>query len=244
MNSTQPVLAQSGRRNEHCQSWTVGKEMNSDAEKALKNCNSLKKIRSAGEIFKKEIAESIKQPIDLVSDIMHGLELKGKHFEVEPACSEKELEAFWENLLQIDSSLSQDDTTRDKTRDKDKLQAFLIHYCQIRHYTFCIKKCGQEDCNIYKPVRMDKDTFEKLRFLPDPLMQDNGHYLPYDQAFSPDTTEQDRPSLKGKAKAKLLSFSLSVQHINNTGTVIQCEECIQYSQKGTQLLHVPTWNQF
>ena len=52
------------------------KEMNSDAEKALKNCNSLKQIRSAGEKYKTEIAESLQQPIDLVSDIMRRLELK------------------------------------------------------------------------------------------------------------------------------------------------------------------------
>ncbi|MCG8626334.1 MAG: hypothetical protein MJE68_30590 [Proteobacteria bacterium] len=62
--------------------------MSSDAEKALKHCNSMKQIRSAGEQYKKEIAESIKQPIDLLSDIMQRLELKGKHFEIETACSE------------------------------------------------------------------------------------------------------------------------------------------------------------
>jgi hypothetical protein len=142
------------------------KEMSSDAEKALKNCNSLKQIRSGGEQYKKEVAESIKQPIDLVSDIMQRLELKGKHFEIETACSDDELEAFWEILLQIEPSLSQEDTSRDKTKDKERLQAFLSHCCQMRHYTFCIKKCGQEDCTIYKPVRMDKDTFKQLRFLP------------------------------------------------------------------------------
>ena len=38
------------------------KEMCSDAEKALKNCNLLKQIHSAGEQYKKEVAESIKQP--------------------------------------------------------------------------------------------------------------------------------------------------------------------------------------
>ena len=72
---------------------------------------------------------------------------------------------------------------------------------------------------------MDKATFENLRFLPDPLIQEDGNYLPFEEAFSRVTTKQDCPLLKGKAKAKLLSFSPSVQHINNTGTVIQCEEC-------------------
>ena len=52
------------------------KEMSSEAEKALKNCNSLKQIRSAGEPFSQEISLSIQQPIDLVADVMSRLELK------------------------------------------------------------------------------------------------------------------------------------------------------------------------
>ena len=112
--------------------------MNSDAEKALKNCNPLKQIRSTGEKCK-VVAESIKQPIDQVSDIMPRLELKGKHFEVKTACFDDELDAVWEIALQIEPSLSQDDTSRDKTKDKERLQAFLSHCCQLCHYTFCIK---------------------------------------------------------------------------------------------------------
>ena len=106
------------------------KEMNTDAEKALRNCNSLKQIPSTGEQYKKEITES--------------MELKGKHFEVQSACSDREMEAFWEILLQIYPSLSSNDTTKDKTNDKQRLQAFLGHCCQMHHYTFCIKKCGQD----------------------------------------------------------------------------------------------------
>ena len=98
------------------------------------------------------------------------------------------------------STLSQDDTSREKTKDKEGLQAFLNYCCQMRHYTFCIKQCGQEDCTIYKPVWMDKDTFKKLRLLPDCLMQEDGHYLPFDQAFTRDTTEQDCPLLKEKQR--------------------------------------------
>ncbi len=50
------------------------KEMSSEAEKALKNCNSLKQIRSAGEPFR----QSIQQSIDLVTNVMSWLELKGE----------------------------------------------------------------------------------------------------------------------------------------------------------------------
>ena len=60
---------------------------------------------------------------------MQRLELKGKHFEVRSACSDGEMEAFWEIVLQIDLSLSNNDTTKDKTNDK-----VLGHCCQMHHY--------------------------------------------------------------------------------------------------------------
>ena len=69
------------------------KEMPAEAEKVLKNCNSIKQIRSAGGSVKAEIAESVKAPVDLLSDIMRRLELNGKKFEVETACSDNELES-------------------------------------------------------------------------------------------------------------------------------------------------------
>ena len=212
------------------------KEMSSNAEKALKNCNSLKQIRSVGEPFKLEVQESIQQPIDLIADVMSRLELKGKKFVVEQASSENEVEAFWEVLQLVEPSLSLDDTSREKIKDKNRLQSFFNHCCQERHYSFCIKKCGKDDCTICKPVRMNKDDFSKLRFLPDPIMGSDDHYLSFAKAYTTTlSSEMYRPSLKGKSVAKPMSFSPSVQHALNTGTVIQCEECdrwrVVYSKK-------------
>ena len=71
-----------------------------------------------------------------------------------------------------------------------------------------------------------KETFEKLKFLPDPKMQEDGHYLPFQEPFALNTTtEQDRPSQKGKRKASPLSFSPRVQHAQNTDIMFQCDEC-------------------
>lgn len=82
------------------------KEKSTAAEKALKNCNSIKQLCTAGQQFKEDIAGSMQQPVDLLSDFKHRLELNGKTFVVETACSEEELEAFWEVLLQTEPSLS------------------------------------------------------------------------------------------------------------------------------------------
>ena len=73
---------------------------------------------------------------------------------------------------------------------------------------------------------MDKDKFSKLRFLPDPIMGNDDHYLPFDKAYTTTlATEMYRPSLRGKRVANPLSFSPSVQHALNTGITVQCEEC-------------------
>ena len=66
--------------------------------------------------------------------------------------------------------------------------------------------------------------FSALRFLPDPLLSKDGHYLPFSDVFGKTTTEKDRLSLKTK-KQKSLSYSPSKQHATNVGVVIQCEEC-------------------
>ena len=92
---------------------------------------------------------------------------------------------------------------------------------------FVPKMCGKLGCKVCKPVRTEKEIFEKLKFLPDhPQIQDDGHYQPFQEAIALNTTtEQDQPSQKGKKKASPLSFSPSVQHTRNADTIVQCNEC-------------------
>ena len=49
-----------------------------------------------------------------------------------------------------------------------KKQWFLKSHCQLQTYTFQIKKCTSEECQIYQPIRMPYNQFELLSFLPDP----------------------------------------------------------------------------
>jgi len=62
---------------------------------------------------------------------------------------------------------------------------------------------------------MDMETFQTLHFLPEPVMQDDGHYVPFSTSFGSVTSEKDQPSFKG-TKVKALSFTPSVQHACNT----------------------------
>ena len=58
-------------------------------------------------------------------------------------------------LQTVDTTLTRDDTTK-AIKDKPDLQAFFNHCCQVRHYSFLIKKCGEDDCSICKPLRMPR----------------------------------------------------------------------------------------
>ena len=74
---------------------------------------------------------------------------------------------------------------------------------------------------------MDATAFSSLKFLPDPLLGEDGHYHPFKHIYGKSTTEKDRPSQKAK-KQKSLSYSPSKQHATNVGVVIQCEECSKW----------------
>ena len=63
------------------------------------------------------------------------------------------------------------------------------------------------------------------------MLQEDGHYTPFENAFTMTRSEQDRPSLHGQKAAKALYFSPSVQRVLNTDTMVQCEECDMWRQE-------------
>ena len=71
----------------------------------------------------------------------------------------------------------------------------MEHCCQQRHYSFCIKKCGDSACGVCKPPRLPPDTFSKIHFVPDPVPQAYGHYKSFEDVYGTVTTEEHRPSL-------------------------------------------------
>ena len=133
--------------------------------------------------------------------------------------SDDEIENFWEVLQLVDDSLCRDDTSKSTLEEKPN------HCCQIRHYSFCVKKCGCTQCEICKPVRMDSEHFKELHFLLDPMMGSDDHYKPFADVYSTSTIEEERPSLIQRQKVKGLTYSPSAQHARNAGIVAQCDEC-------------------
>ena len=172
------------------------KEGSEEFERAIKYASNLKQLREATVQLKEQVKESMHQPIDLLTDITERLELKRQMFHCFESAAEDEICDFLEILKFIDPLLH---SSKKILSSRPDLQAFMEHCCQIRHYTFCIKKCGESECSICLPLRMDSSVFRNLKNLPDPVLGSDGHYLPFDEVFKQSTTEKDRPSLSTRS---------------------------------------------
>ena len=201
-----------------------------DHEALIANCNNISQLRQVGE-RKPDIIPAVRDSIApvkiLLCDIFKRLKLHDKNFQVFSAATDEDMKCLWSELKTIDDSLEYGIPYR-KTclKSHPNLVAFLSHCCQLRHYSFTIKKCGISDCTTCKPVRMPRERFENLSYLSDPVPGHDGHYRPFEQVYNTETTEEHRPSLQSqKGRQKALPFSASVQHVKNADIMIQCEEC-------------------
>ena len=89
--------------------------------------------------------------------------------------SETDINKFSENIMLLDFAACLD-ITKASMKNYEGIQKFLDHCCQVRHYFFCVKKCGQHDCSVCKPNRLPREVFDRISFLSDPMPQNDGHY--------------------------------------------------------------------
>lgn len=72
---------------------------------------------------------------------------------------------------------------------------------------------------------MDAEQFQRIGFLPDPVMGTDDHYISFGNVYCTDTDESYRPSLIQRKRMKTLTYSPSGQHASNAGVLVQCDEC-------------------
>ena len=116
------------------------------------------------------------------------------------------------------------DTTKKAIENLVNLKHFMKHYCICSHYAFQIKKCGEVECTICKPVKMDPDIFSTIHYLPYPIPGEDDHYKGFEEVYGKNPSEKYRPSMQQR-KRRSLTFSPSQQHVKNVGLLVQCEEC-------------------
>lgn len=206
------------------------KQVEEELESTITKCNNVKQMRTAAEkdpALVDAVRDSMEPVKILLSDIIHRLKLNGKYFQVFSAASELEIKEVWNTLHSIDSTLNHEDKhLKASLTSHPLLKDFLSHCCQLRHYSFSIKKCEDSSCDICKPPRLPREIFAQVHHLPDPIPASDGHYKSFEEVFGTTTTETYHPSLsKRSGKTKTLPFVASVQHVRNVSLMVQCEEC-------------------
>ncbi|GBC10931.2 hypothetical protein GLOIN_2v1780244 [Rhizophagus irregularis DAOM 181602=DAOM 197198] len=101
-------------------------------------------------------------------------------------------------------------------------EEFIDTHCQIRQYSFQIKKCNNSECTICLPVELPIEVFDELHFLPDPepSIADSNHYKDFSSIYGTQTSENFRPS-----KAEQLEADNLPQGIFNNNRVREFVEC-------------------
>ena len=196
-------------------------------EKEAAKCNSLSALRDAAKkdpTFQEAAMDSLSHVKSLLVQLLGRLQLKGKTFVPFFPASEADINALWDEVQHVDSTLNREESiTKKKLPGKQDLQAFMKHCCVRRHYSFQVKKCGSDSCSMCRPPRLPKTVFDTISVLPDPVPAEDGHYKAIDQLLGTPTDGSFRPSLQ-KAK-KTLPLSASIQHVKNVDMMLQCEEC-------------------
>ena len=197
-------------------------------EDLLKGCSSLKSIRELAEKnpalnIREQVLNSTKSCKELLSSIFERLEYSKKPISTFQAASEEDIKSLWDEIMKIDPSISQSDTSMAAIEKRENFMEFYKSHCQRRHYFFSVKKCSDVNCTFHLPPRMD--DFENLHHLPDPVPKGE-HYESFEAMYGKETSEKYRPSLNEKAKKdKQIRFNPTKQTALCVSQTIVCEEC-------------------
>ena len=122
--------------------------------------------------------DSIEPVIVLLCSLFQSLKLKYKPSSVFTSVSTQEMNTLANTLQEIEDGIDPMACNRLKLPGFPNLDEFFSHCYQMRHYNFCVKKCGSNDHHTCKTPCLPGEVFETLHFISDPI-----------------TTEKDRPSL-------------------------------------------------
>lgn len=169
--------------------------------------------------------DSLSPCVTLLHDLFSRAQWKDHKLEPFSAASDCEITEFWKVMLDIDATLKSCSYTKKTIKSKGNMLKFISHCCQARHYSFCVRKCFSDTCTICAPPRLPQEVYQRLHFLPDPMLSDteDGHYKSFDEVFGETTSEKDRPSAIKKAEEGSHRFTL--KNVKNADVMLQCEEC-------------------
>ncbi|PKY22926.1 hypothetical protein RhiirB3_504468, partial [Rhizophagus irregularis] len=146
-------------------------DMSGLSEQAFEKLKTLSEIRegaNSNSHLKEELIKSIKITQEFLENRTSRLSLHDLKFKIASPAIETEIDSLFESILTAESQLTINDTTLVELRKFHKLKEFIDTHCQIRQYSFQIKKCNNSECTICLPVELPIEVFDELHFLPDP----------------------------------------------------------------------------
>ena len=174
----------------------------SDAvEQKLRRCNSMANIRTAATKqpdLREAWVESVEPVLSLIRNRFTRLKLKDEPFDCLDPATELEIDNLKRHLRELFPDLDLNKLQKVHTAKSQTYNTWVSSHCRLRHYTFQIRKCKDENCCLATRI-----PYEELSWLPDPVIDDSGdHYKPYTEVKGQDTNDENRPSLKDKTKGK------------------------------------------
>ncbi|GBB87230.1 hypothetical protein RclHR1_13680003 [Rhizophagus clarus] len=121
-------------------------------------------------------------------------------------------------------------TSSDHDFTKLSLTPSVIFFCDIptcisdSFYSgqVYIKKCGNDDCKFCLPIRLPKEIFDELKFIPDPMLStDLEHYQDFDKLYGTKTREY-LPSASGSMKENI---PVGIINNSNIRKLANCTVC-------------------
>ena len=130
-------------------------QIDEEFEEIISKCNSMDQLRQAAK-RKSELEEKVLDSMEpvkiMLSDIITRLQWNGIPLEVHNSATKTQIREQWETVKEIDSTLLFDKST--DLKEFPKVEEFIAHCSQPRHYSFSVKKCGDSDCRVCKPPRL------------------------------------------------------------------------------------------
>ena len=74
-------------------------------------------------------------------------------------------------------------------------------------------------------MQFPEEEFAKLKEFPDPVVKDDGHYQSFAESLASYIRGAQTILAERAQKEKTLPFYPSVQHVNNCGLLLMCDEC-------------------
>ncbi|POG68188.1 hypothetical protein GLOIN_2v1878539 [Rhizophagus irregularis DAOM 181602=DAOM 197198] len=173
----------------------------------------------------KELIKSIKITQEFLENRISRLSLHDLKFKITSPAIETEIDSLFESILTAESQLTINDTTLVELRKFHKLKEFIDTHCQIRQYSFQIKKCNNSECTICLPVELPIEVFDELHFLPDtePSIADSNHYKDFTSIYETQTSENFRPSKAGQLEAD--NLPQGIFNNNRVREFVECDFC-------------------